>query len=211
MVVDGAAVGVVASGSLPFVTRNVITAPAAISTTAGIPHPTRQRSALIAGTDHLGRCQRRLLVGLRGCGSPTTSALIAAADPNRCVEYCHRRVHRCRQVGRCVGAKSRRFGHGVVPMGDSGGQWRFASNGGWPASISNSTTPVPYTSLDGVAGAPSSSSGARYFGVPTISPITVTSSPSCRLAMPKSASFTVPFDPRRMSPGWTSRWTMPTA
>src|SRR6266508_1465620 len=44
------------------------------------------------------------------------------------------------------------------------------SNGGTPVSISNNTTPTAYRSLAGVAGRPSTCSGARYFGVPTTPP-----------------------------------------
>ena len=80
-----------------------------------------------------------------------------------------------------------------------------------PDSSSCSTTPSEKTSERASAVLPSSSSGATYDILPLTMPASVTlaRSASTARAMPKSTTFTVPFQVTMMLGGVTSRWTMP--
>ncbi len=95
--------------------------------------------------------------------------------------------------------------------------WRSASsagererNGFAPVIASYSITPIDQMSAAGVGVEPVQISGAMYESVPSSRSSTVASGPTS-IAMPKSASCTVPSPPSRMFAGLMSRWTMPCA
>ncbi len=81
---------------------------------------------------------------------------------------------------------------------------------GWlPVSISNSITPVAYTSVRASEALCDTCSGARYAAVPMSIPVLVWLTAEAARASPKSATFTVLPSPSRTFSGLTSRWTIP--
>ena len=85
-------------------------------------------------------------------------------------------------------------------------------NGCWPASASQSRTPIAQMSAGGPPLWPRSRSGEMYASVPGTSPWAVSVSSSATSARPKSSSFAwMPPWPSAsmMFDGLTSRWTMP--
>ena len=118
------------------------------------------------------------------------------------------------QVGRRIGLEGAEdIWHRLVAMGERGGQGCVGVERWAPRQHLEQHDPAAYTSLAAVAGAPLTSSGARYFGVPMMSPITVTSpaASSRRLAIPKSASFTPPSGPEQDVAWLDVAGTTPTA
>ena len=82
-------------------------------------------------------------------------------------------------------------------------------NGGRPATISYITMPSEYRSLRGSGCAPCACSGEKYVAVPMTEPTCVrlaSVGAFIARAMPKSATFTWPFEPIRMFAGLMSRW-----
>jgi hypothetical protein len=67
------------------------------------------------------------------------------------------------------------------------------------------------TSAGNPESAPRATSGARYAGVPDTIPVAVRMMSPTACEMPKSVSLAQPSSVLNTLPGFTSRWTMPTA
>ncbi len=83
-----------------------------------------------------------------------------------------------------------------------------APKAGRPVAAKTIVTPQAKTSTAGVAATPLSCSGARYDGVPRVSPVAVAPGVSSALAMPKSMT-TGPSGPISTLAGLKSRCRMP--
>ena len=222
---EGDAGAGVAAGVGPVVTGRLAGGAAAapppsppVSTTMAVPpmstsSPTSTPSSADARrhpSEPLRRTGSAAVGGSSGGGStavatPASRSRACAADGRSSGSTLNKRMRTPVNAPACRGGS----GSPVATLCSNAYAFSSSPNGGSPSTAAYRVAPSAKTSDAALGCRPCATSGARYAGVPAITPVRVSCTSSTARETPKSVSFTNPSAAISTLPGFTSRCTTP--